>query len=125
MFQIRHADVSQHSGYPARALLRPPTHQATVLVFVVLGREKTNELRHSARTPLLLLHVADKFPAAYGRVANLRSEDTSQTTYSPPEDQGGQQNLVDHFLALTLALLFESGFQQVGFRHAGLCLYTH
>ncbi|KAI9753186.1 MAG: hypothetical protein M1815_006304, partial [Lichina confinis] len=57
--------------------------------------------------------LAGRRLTTYGRVANLRSEDTSQTTYSPPEDQGGQQNLVDHFLALTLALLFESGFQQV------------
>ena len=49
--------------------------------------------------------------AAYGRVPNLRSDEVP--TSAPLDEKDSQHNLIDHFLTLTLAILFECGLQKV------------
>ncbi len=79
------------------------------MVIVLLGRPQTHQFVY-LRTPLAPA-LLTKDPA-YGRVANLRTEDTPQMPLTP-EEKSSQHNLVDHFLTLTLAVLFESGLQKV------------
>ena len=81
------------------------------------GRRLTST---SLAPPLANLAYADHFPgAAYGRVANLRSDEVP-TTSAPLEENDSQHNLVDHFLTLTLAILFECGLQKVSILRIGI-----
>ncbi|KAI9784054.1 MAG: hypothetical protein M1816_001085 [Peltula sp. TS41687] len=57
--------------------------------------------------------LAGRRLTTYGRVANLRSEPSTQAGSFSGDDSTDQQNLADHFLALTLAVLLEAGLQKM------------
>ncbi|KAI9885801.1 MAG: copper chaperone [Watsoniomyces obsoletus] len=57
--------------------------------------------------------LAGRRLTTYGRVANLRSDDLLQTPSRTVDEKDPQHSLVDHFLTLTLAVLFQSGLPKI------------
>ncbi|KAI9833658.1 MAG: hypothetical protein M1826_006749 [Phylliscum demangeonii] len=57
--------------------------------------------------------LAGRRLTTYGRVTNLRSEGLLQVVSLSADDYTGQHSLVDHFISLILAILFESGLVEV------------
>ncbi|KAI9791028.1 MAG: hypothetical protein M1833_001718 [Piccolia ochrophora] len=56
--------------------------------------------------------LAGRRLTTYGRVANLKSQTTQASTETAPKDGSGHRNLIDHYLALMLAVLFEAGLMK-------------
>lgn len=83
--------------------IKPPSWSSSFLA----GRRLTSSCNPSVvwRCVNILL--------AYGRVTNLRSEPISLAAMDPADEGSKQQTLVDHFLSVILAAVFEAGLQKV------------
>ncbi len=79
------------------------------MVVFILSRAALDE--YVAISPAMDIPLTPS--TAYGRVANLRSDDLLQNSSRTVDEKDPQHSLVDHFLTLTLAVLFQSGLPKV------------